>query len=104
METEQMAEVYGRQPMGSSRPTCRNCGQPYHGGTTCASASSARPDHLRLQVERRANAEVSGSTLPAGALRDFLDAIPEAAHVTIRVVEAGQRDPVVTGYLLSASW
>lgn len=99
-----MAEVYGRQPTGSSRPTCRNCGKPAHAGRC-----SMRIDYERaqdnLEVEQTASLEVHEPTIPARTLAAFAMTLPVDAAVTVSPMMGGsQRDPEVVGYRIRARW
>ena len=97
MTTEQMDAIGNRGPQG----TCRNCGGPYHGGTSCPK----RPDRgARLRVDQQTSVRV-GHPFEARALVAFVATAPPDAEVSITAHMGGsQRDPEVTGYTLIARW
>lgn len=95
MTTEQMDALDNRGPQG----TCRNCGGPYHGGTSCPKRSTAR-----LKVDQQTSIRV-GHPFEARALVAFVATAPRDAEVSITThVGGSQRDPEVTGYTLIARW
>lgn len=102
METEQMAEVYGRQPMGSSKPTCRNCGQPAHGGRCSFGANGPRPAGVEMTHEAKVQ---TPHPIPARTLRALVASVPDDAEFYVSPIMGGsQRDPEVTGYRIRAEW
>ncbi|QOP64763.1 hypothetical protein SEA_DELAGARZA_4 [Microbacterium phage DelaGarza] len=82
METEQMAEVYGRQPMGSMRPG------------------------KRTGVEMTHEAKVeTPHPIPARTLAALVESVPSDAEFVVTPKMGGsQRDPEVVGYRIVARW
>lgn len=78
-----MAEVYGRQPMGSSRPQRRS---PSVEMTHEAKVQAAHP-------------------IPARTLQALVASVPDDAEFYVTPIMGGsQRDPEVTGYRIRAEW
>ena len=97
MTTEQMDAVGNVGPRG----TCRNCGKPYHGGTSCR-MEPVKPS--RLDVEQQTKVRV-GHPFDARLLAAFVATAPPEAQVSITTHMGGsQRDPEVVGYTLFARW
>ena len=94
MTTEQMDAV-------GNRVTCRNCGGPYHGGTSCPKRPARGG---RLEVQQQTSIRV-GHPFEARALAAFVATAPPDAEVVVACHMGGsQRDPEPVGYTFTARW